>query len=79
MCQQCTVKLEMCLTLFRNACLGLGDGNDRAYAEQVVVSANNPDVVDMSKRTLAERFEPIRVRQAAMSKLHTSLYSFLTY
>ncbi|KLO18230.1 hypothetical protein SCHPADRAFT_820098 [Schizopora paradoxa] len=56
----------------RNACLGLGDGNDRAFAEQVVVNATNHDE-GTSKRTLAERFEPIRIRQVAMSKLHTTI------
>ncbi|KAI0714213.1 hypothetical protein C8T65DRAFT_573631 [Cerioporus squamosus] len=51
----------------RNAALGVGDGNDRAYPE--LVSPRVPDVSE--KENLDARFTPVRVRQIAMSKLHT--------
>lgn len=51
----------------RNAALGVGDGNDRAHPE--LVTPRIPDVSE--KETLDARFTPVRVRQVAMSKLHT--------
>lgn len=52
----------------RNAALGQGDGDDRAYPDQVVIErapkAEEHNPLDM-------RFEPVRVRQVVMSKLHT--------
>ncbi|RDX54165.1 hypothetical protein OH76DRAFT_1398482 [Lentinus brumalis] len=51
----------------RNAALGVGDGNDRAYPE--LVSPRIPDVLE--KENLDARFTPVRVRQVVMSKLHT--------
>ena len=49
------------------AALGVGDGNDRAHPE--LVTPRIPDVSE--KETLDARFTPVRVRQVAMSKLHT--------
>lgn len=54
----------------RNAALGLGDGNDRAYPDQVVIPRKE-DVAPQHNRTLDDRFAPIHVRQVSMSKLHT--------
>lgn len=54
----------------RNAALGLGDGNDRAYPDQVVIPRKD-DVARQHNRTLDDRFAPIHVRQVSMSKLHT--------
>ncbi|KAG2131671.1 hypothetical protein DEU56DRAFT_454262 [Suillus clintonianus] len=54
----------------RNAALGLGDGNDRAYPDQVVIPRKD-DVARQHNRTLDDRFAPIHIRQVSMSKLHT--------
>ncbi|KAG0701289.1 hypothetical protein DFH29DRAFT_927750 [Suillus ampliporus] len=54
----------------RNAALGLGDGNDRVYPDQVVVPRKD-DVARQHKKTFDDRFAPIHVRQVSMSKLHT--------
>ncbi|RPD64492.1 hypothetical protein L226DRAFT_506238 [Lentinus tigrinus ALCF2SS1-7] len=51
----------------RNAALGVGDGNDRTHPE--LVSPRVPDVSE--KENLDTRFTPVRVRQVAMSRLHT--------
>ncbi|KAG2363543.1 hypothetical protein BDR07DRAFT_1403884 [Suillus spraguei] len=54
----------------RNAALGLGDSNDRAHPDQVVIPRKD-DAAYQHDRTLDDRFAPIRVRQVSMSKLHT--------
>lgn len=54
----------------RNAALGLGDGNDRAYPDQVVIPRKD-GVTRQHDRTLDDRFAQIHVRQVSMSKLHT--------
>ncbi|KAG1816404.1 uncharacterized protein BJ212DRAFT_190743 [Suillus subaureus] len=54
----------------RNAALGLGDGNDRAYPDRVVIPRKD-DVAHQHNRSLDDRFAPIHVRQVSMSKLHT--------
>ncbi|KAG2127923.1 uncharacterized protein EDB93DRAFT_1185860 [Suillus bovinus] len=54
----------------RNAALGLGDGNDRAYPDQVIIPRKD-DAAYQHTRTLDDRFAPIHVRQVSMSKLHT--------
>lgn len=54
----------------RNAALGLGDGNDRAYPDEVVIPRKD-DVAHQHNRSLDDRFAPIHVRQVSMSKLHT--------
>lgn len=54
----------------RNAALGLGDANDRAYPDQVVIPRKD-DVARQHSRTLDDRFAPIHVRQVSMSKLHS--------
>ncbi|KAG1838584.1 regulator of chromosome condensation 1/beta-lactamase-inhibitor protein II [Suillus subalutaceus] len=54
----------------RNAALGVGDGNDRAYPDQVVIPRKD-DVARQHNRSLDDRFAPIHVRQVSMSKLHT--------
>ncbi|PIL24898.1 hypothetical protein GSI_12785 [Ganoderma sinense ZZ0214-1] len=51
----------------RNAALGVGDGDDRAIPE--LVSLRVSSVPETEK--LDARFTPIRVRQIAMSRLHT--------
>ncbi|OCH89259.1 hypothetical protein OBBRIDRAFT_842555 [Obba rivulosa] len=56
----------------RNAALGLGDADDRAYPEQVVIQP--ADGLPISKKeSIDVRFSPIRVREVAMSKLHTAV------
>jgi hypothetical protein len=59
----------------RNAALGLGDGNDRAYPDQVLIPSKD-DAARQHNETLDERFAPIQVRQVSMSKLHTGVFSF---
>ncbi|KAI5119669.1 hypothetical protein M0805_007759 [Coniferiporia weirii] len=56
----------------RNAALGLGDGDDRAHPEQVQVPPQDERPVSQSE-LLSVRFQPIRVRQVAMAKLHTAI------
>ena len=57
----------------RNAALGLGNGDDRVYPEQVVIRP--PEGSAMSeKENVDARFAPIHVRQIAMSKLHTGAW-----
>lgn len=51
----------------RNAALGLGDGNDRNYPEQVLIQ--NRDTSE--KSSIYARFLPVFVRQIQTSKLHT--------
>ncbi|KIJ65354.1 hypothetical protein HYDPIDRAFT_181161 [Hydnomerulius pinastri MD-312] len=53
----------------RNAALGLGDGNDRAHPDQVVLPKKEAPLP--TNRTLEERFGPVKVREVSMSKLHT--------
>ncbi|KAL6301747.1 regulator of chromosome condensation 1/beta-lactamase-inhibitor protein II [Sparassis latifolia] len=54
----------------RNAALGLGDGDDRTYPEQVVIRPADPV---SEKEIIDARFSPIHVRQIVMSKLHTGV------
>ncbi|KAH8091681.1 hypothetical protein BXZ70DRAFT_952850 [Cristinia sonorae] len=54
----------------RNAALGLGDGDDRVYPDQVVIE-RVPKVAE--EDPLDMRFEPVRVKQAVISKLHTAV------
>ncbi|KAH9935996.1 uncharacterized protein BXZ73DRAFT_89477 [Epithele typhae] len=51
----------------RNAALGVGDGDDRAFPELVSLRVVAVD----AKEHVDTRFTPIRVRQVAMSRLHT--------
>lgn len=51
----------------RNAALGVGDGNDRTFPELISLRAGEPSERD----SVDARFTPIRVRQIAMSRLHT--------
>ncbi|KAK0206059.1 hypothetical protein DFS33DRAFT_1312033 [Desarmillaria ectypa] len=51
----------------RNATLGLGDGNDRTYPDQVVIPRR--DLSDSS--SIHARFFPLQVCQVQTSKLHT--------
>ncbi|KAH9921080.1 hypothetical protein B0H21DRAFT_767048 [Amylocystis lapponica] len=56
----------------RNAALGVGNGDDRAYPELVIIRPT--DAADISEKdTLDARFSPVHVRQIAMSKLHTAV------
>jgi hypothetical protein len=57
----------------RNAALGLGDANDRAYPDQVVIPRKD-DVAHQHSRSLDDRFAPIHVRQVSMSKLHSGAF-----
>ncbi|OJA20708.1 hypothetical protein AZE42_06915 [Rhizopogon vesiculosus] len=45
----------------RRVALGLGDGNDRAYPDQVVIPSRD-DVTRQHNKTLGERFSPIQVQ-----------------
>lgn len=54
----------------RNAALGVGDGDDRAYPDQVIIREKESSS-ESEHRTLEARFSPIDVRQVQMSKLHT--------
>lgn len=60
----------------RNAALGLGDADDRAHPEQVVIQPQK-EYADAEKRTIAERLTPICVKQISMAKLHTGTSSCL--
>ncbi|KAK0490541.1 hypothetical protein IW261DRAFT_1387898 [Armillaria novae-zelandiae] len=51
----------------RNATLGLGDGDDRTYPDQVVIPRR--ELSDSSN--IYARFFPLQVRQVRTSKLHT--------
>ncbi|KAF8839385.1 hypothetical protein BDN67DRAFT_905719 [Paxillus ammoniavirescens] len=53
----------------RNAALGLGDGNDRAHPDHVVLLKK--DALLPATLTVEERFTPVKVREVSMSKLHT--------
>ncbi|KAL4061807.1 hypothetical protein J3A83DRAFT_4180677 [Scleroderma citrinum] len=55
----------------RNAALGLGDGNDHAFPDYVVLPKKDAPV--LSCHTLEDRFTPVKVREAKMSKLHTAI------
>ena len=55
----------------RNASLGFTDGDDRNFPDQVVLSRPGTSPSDY----LEERFEPLRVNQVSMSKLHTGASS----
>ncbi|TFY58443.1 hypothetical protein EVJ58_g6418 [Rhodofomes roseus] len=56
----------------RNAALGLGNGDDRVYPEQVVVRPPEGSAVS-EKENIDARFAPIHVQQVVMSKLHTAV------
>ena len=51
----------------RNAALGHGDGNDRAYPELVHVPRGKYD----ERKTGSAKFYPLQVKALSMSKLHT--------
>ncbi|KAG9308137.1 hypothetical protein JVU11DRAFT_12491 [Chiua virens] len=53
----------------RNAALGLGDSNDRAHPDHVIVLKKDTPIP--ADRTLEERFRPVKVQGVRMSKLHT--------
>lgn len=57
---------------FRNAALGLGDGSDRMYPDQVVLQRKEEHAEEKGK--LSTRFSPILTRQIQMSKLHTGQF-----
>lgn len=54
----------------RNATLGVGDGDDRAFPEAILLES--AQAYGDSAR-VEERFAPIHVQQLAMSKLHTGV------
>ena len=57
----------------RNATLGHGHGDDRAYPDRVVIK-----VTDDPKKSLQARFSPIFVTQIQMSKLHTGICDLIS-
>jgi alpha-tubulin suppressor-like RCC1 family protein len=61
---------ELSLTRIRNAHLGHGDSDDRAYPEHVVLRPA-PSAGTSDSTPLAARLVPLRVRAVALSKLHT--------
>lgn len=58
------------ICIYSNAALGHGDGNDRANPDQVVIQGKE-DPEDLTGYHIVDRFTPISIRQAQMSKLHT--------
>lgn len=52
----------------RNATLGLGDGDDRMYPEQVIVRRN-----DYTAGQLFDRLKPVPITDVYMSKTHTTI------
>ncbi|KAH6915615.1 hypothetical protein BKA70DRAFT_1178804 [Coprinopsis sp. MPI-PUGE-AT-0042] len=54
----------------RNAALGHGDGNDRVNPDQVVIQSKE-DPETLADYHIVDRFTPISIHQAQMSKLHT--------
>jgi len=57
----------------RNATLGLGDSNDRAYPEHVSLRPRD-DVDDLERKNLSAKFRTVQVKDVAMSKLHTGIW-----
>lgn len=55
----------------RNAALGVGDGDDRAFPELVQFDR---DKEGRTGRTLEERFRAVRVRGVGMARFHTGAY-----
>ncbi|KAJ3576540.1 hypothetical protein NP233_g344 [Leucocoprinus birnbaumii] len=53
-----------------NAALGLGDSNDRVCPEHVSLQPKE-DEEDLEGKNLAVRFQPVKVKDVVMSKLHT--------
>jgi len=56
----------------RNATLGLGDSNDRAYPEHVSLPPRD-DVEDFERKNLSAKFWTAKVKDVVMSKLHTGI------
>lgn len=56
----------------RNATLGLGDSNDRAYPEHVSLRLRD-DVEDLERKNLSAKFRTVKVKDVVMSKLHTGI------
>ena len=56
----------------RNAALGVGDGDDRTHPELITLRIGELS----EKDTIDARFTPVRVRQIAMSRLHTGEFVF---
>ena len=56
----------------RNATLGLGDSNDRAYPEYVSLPPRD-DVEDFERKNLSAKFWTAKVKDVVMSKLHTGI------
>ncbi|KAL5530926.1 hypothetical protein ACEPAG_3802 [Sanghuangporus baumii] len=56
----------------RNAALGLGDGDDRAFPELVPIPPQK-EHSDSATFSLRTRFQPIRAKGVAMAKLHTAV------
>jgi hypothetical protein len=58
---------------YSNAALGLGDGDDRAFPELVII----PSLEDRSTSlSHVEKLRPVQVKEVAMSKLHTGMPAF---
>ncbi|KAJ3552682.1 hypothetical protein NM688_g4024 [Phlebia brevispora] len=58
----------------RNATLGVGDADDRAFPEQITVESAQTSTRTASSR-VEERFTPVRVQDIVMSRLHTAVVS----
>ncbi|EIW84456.1 hypothetical protein CONPUDRAFT_100586 [Coniophora puteana RWD-64-598 SS2] len=54
----------------RNATLGVGDGSDRTYPEQVTIPYRENETQRQNMQ-VERRFSPIHVREISMSRLHT--------
>lgn len=57
---------------YRNAALGVGDGDDRSHPDHVHIKSKE-DLAALSGMNLSFRFTPIHARQIQMSKLHTAV------
>jgi len=69
------IMVKLTWSNLRNAALGLGDANDRAYPDQVIIPSKD-NAARRYNKTLDERLAPVQVRQVSMSKLHTGMFSF---
>ena len=56
--------------IHRNAALGVGDGDDRTYPDQVIIQSQE-DPARLATRPLDVRLSSIQVLQVSMSRLHT--------
>ncbi|KAF5362287.1 hypothetical protein D9756_002106 [Leucocoprinus leucothites] len=55
-----------------NAALGLGDSNDRVFPEHVSLQQKDGEE-ELEGKNLSARFQPVKVKDVVMSKLHTAV------